>query len=92
MTDKKTVLTLATLFDFELTGEGSEVQLRAQAVRRNKAGNREVYDITYRVPRWVAGRLLDKFREMHKRDRERLKREGERIEKEIRSLTEEPAP
>lgn len=89
MTEKKTALTLDTLFDFELSGEGSELRLRAQGYRNNKAGNREVYDITYRVPRWVLTRVFGKLREMHKRDRERLRREELRITNEVRALTEE---
>lgn len=92
VSEKITKLTLDTLFDFEMEGDGDQVVLRQQLFRVNKAGNRERYDIRTNIPRWLVKRLMVRFREMHRRDRARLAREERRIADEVRALTEEPTP
>ena len=71
----------------EIGGTGSDLTLKLEGHRVNKAGNIEEYKIEAGIGRHHIQRLARQIATMHERDRKRLERELKRIELEQQAIT-----
>lgn len=70
----------------ELTGCGSQVALRFEAIRKNKAGNFERYAVELELCRHNIRVLCEQVAALQARDEERIQRELDRLNTEIAAV------
>lgn len=70
----------------KLTGCGSDLKFLVRAVRTNKRGNIEFYEIELKACRWAITELVLEIAKMQERDRERIRGEQDLLQHEIYPL------